>query len=121
MIHLKNLIILIRENLSDEIIKIVHSLDLDTEFNLNSISLSSESSSGISQLKELIETYNEIAEEEYLDLTEVPPTPDLLEAQLEKEFLEEIILNLADEIPSYESLEKIALHLICAGQTLYLL
>ena len=73
---------MIKENPSNEIIKTVYNLDPNTEVNLNSISLleSSKSSSDISKSKVPIENYNKIIEEDYLDLTEVPPTLDLSEA-----------------------------------------
>ena len=93
-----------KENLSDKIIETVHNLDTDielitnTKVNLNSISLLDpfELSLGISQLKVPIENFNKITEEDHLDLTKVPPTPDLSEAHLKREFLKEltkIILN----------------------------
>ena len=44
-----------------------------------------------------------------MDLTKEPPTPDLSEAQLKKEFLKElneIISNQADKTPSDEILDE---------------
>ena len=75
---------MIKKNSSDEIIETVHSPDIDIELiieaNLNSISLleSSELCSDISQLKVPIKNHTKIIEEDYLDLTEVPPTSDIL-------------------------------------------
>ena len=105
---------MIEKNSSDEIIETVHNLDTDTklitntEVNLNSISLLefSEISLGISQSKVPIENHTKIIEEDHLDLTKIPTTP---EVQSEKEFLEEldkIILNQFDRISSDETLEE---------------
>ena len=104
-----------KKNPSNEIIEIVQHPNTDSEANMNSISLleSSELNSDISQLKVSIKNYDEsneeITKEYHLDLTEVPPTPNLSAIQLEKEFLEElhkIILNQFDRIFSYEIYEK---------------
>ena len=59
--------------------------------------------------KEYDEIIEKITEEDSMDLTEVPPIFDLYEAQLDKEFLEEldkIILNQFNRILSYETLEE---------------
>ena len=81
--------ILIRENPSDEIIENTYNPDTDTklitniEVNLNSVSESSESSPGISQLKVPSKEHDEIikiiTEEDNMDLIEVPPIFDLYE------------------------------------------
>ena len=74
---------MIEENPSDEIIETIHNPDTNTEINLNSISLTSESSSSISQLKVPIKNHTKIIEkiieEYYMDLTEVLPIFDLYE------------------------------------------
>ena len=82
--------ILIENFFFDEIIETVHNLDTATDVNLNSIFLleSSESSSGISQLKISIQNHDEIIEKiiekDHLDLTEIPPTPDPLKYNQKK-------------------------------------
>ena len=66
---------------------------------------------GTNHGKVLIKNCNEIVEEEHLDLTKVPPTPDLLGAPTENESseeLNEILLKQIDEISSDGILEKTA-------------